>query len=69
MAQNPNLLFEANYDSYSQHADFAKGEKKAFGFPESDLQLRMYPGVKGASKVNSLQISNSERVYYKALIF
>ena len=66
MAQNPNLLFEANYDSYSQHADFAKGEKKAFGFPESDLQLRMYPGVKGASKVNSLQISNSERVYYKA---
>lgn len=65
-AQNPNLLFEAKYDTYSQHADFAKGDKKAYGFPESDLQLRMYPGVPGSSSRSSLQVADTERVHYKA---
>ena len=64
--QNPNLLFEATYDTYSQNADFAKGDKKAYGFPESDLQLRMYPGAPGKSSRNSLQVADTERVHYKA---
>jgi len=62
-AADPNLLFEAKYDTYSQHADFAKGDRKAYGFPESDLQLRMYPGVQ--NKGNSLQLADTERVYYR----
>lgn len=65
-AENPDLLFEANYDTYSQHADFAKGDKKAYGFPENDLQLRMFPGIPGKSARNSLQVADTERVYYKA---
>ncbi len=64
-AQNPNLLFEATYDTYSQHADFARGDKTAYGFPESDLQLRMFPGVPGKSSRSSLQVADTERVYYK----
>ena len=64
--QNPNLLFEATYDTYNQNADFAKGDKKAYGFPESDLQLRMYPGAPGKSVRNSLQVADTERVHYKA---
>lgn len=66
IADNPDLLFEANYDTYSQHADFAKGDKKAYGFPENDLQLRMFPGIPGKSARNSLQVADTERVYYKA---
>ena len=62
-AADPNLLFEAKYDTYSQHADFARGDRKAYGFPESDLQLRMYPGVQ--NKGNSLQLTDTERVYYR----
>ena len=64
-ADNPDLLFEANYDTYSQHADFAKGDKKAYGFPENDLQLRMFPGIPGKSARNSLQVADTERVERK----
>ena len=65
-ARDPNLLFEAKYDTYSQHADFAKGDARAYGFPESDLQLRMYPGVPGkGEKRNSFLLADTERVYYR----
>ena len=58
----PDLLFDANYDTYNLTADHAAGGKAASGFPENDLQLRMFPGIK--AKTNSLIIANNERLYY-----
>ena len=63
-AEPPGKLFEANFDDFSQNASFGAGDLKAYDFPESDLQLRMYSGVGG--KGNSLPLANSERCWYKA---
>ena len=62
-AEPAGKLFEANFDEYSQNASFGSGDLKAYGFPETDLQLRMYFGVTG--KGNSLPLGNSERCWYK----
>ena len=63
-AAEPGLLFHTSFDSYVVDADFAKGNKKGAGLAEKDLQLRMFPGSSG--KGNSLAISHTEKVYYKA---
>ena len=64
LAAPSGLLFEATYDTYSQHADFGKGRTQAQGFPENDLQLRMFQGAKKGG--NALLLANSERCWYPA---
>lgn len=41
------LLFELNYDSWSVNANYSKGNGKCLNFKNPDLQLRMFPGIKG----------------------
>ena len=55
-------IFDLSFDDYTVTPQIAKGNKKHFGFTESDLQLRMYAGVK--DKRNALNLSNSELLYY-----
>ena len=56
-------IFDLSFDDYTVTPQIAKGNKQHFAFTESDLQLRMYAGVKG--KRNALNLSNSEQLYYK----
>ena len=55
-------IFDLSFDDYTVTPQVAKGGKKHFAFTESDLQLRMYAGVK--DKRNALNLSNSEQLYY-----
>lgn len=61
--KDSSLLFKANFDSYSVNADYAKGDPKCYSFKNPDLQLRMFPGIKG--KGNAVSLSNNENCTYK----
>ena len=53
-----SLIFEASFDDFSANASHAAGSKTVRGLPESDLQLRMFPGI--GAKSNALVLSNAE---------
>ena len=53
-----SLLFEASFDDFSANAEYAAGDRTVQGLPESDLQLRMFPGI--GPKSNALVLDNSE---------
>jgi hypothetical protein len=53
-----SLIFEASFDDFSANAGHAEGSKTVRGLPESDLQLRMFPGI--GAKSNALVLSNAE---------
>lgn len=55
-APEPGLLFHTTFDSYNVTADFSKGNPKSTSFKNPDLQLRMFPGIKGEG--NSLRLQN-----------
>ena len=61
-AEEPGLLFNANFDAYSVKANFAKGGASTRLFGEESLQLRMWPGAYG--NVNSFAYSKSETCAY-----
>ena len=53
--------FDLSFDDYTVVPQIAKGGKERTGFPNGDLQLRMYKGVKS----NALNIGNSEQLSFK----
>ncbi len=56
-------LFEVDFNDYGVNAGLAKGDAKGYEFKETDLQLRMFPGVNG--KGNSVNLANSENIVYR----
>lgn len=62
-ADDPSVLFRADYDTYSVTADFAKGSKASPDMAEG-LMMRMFPGPGG--KGNALMLANGETVRYEA---
>ena len=62
-AEDPSILFRADYDTYSVVADFARGSKASPDMSEG-LMMRMFsgPGEKG----NALMLANGETVRYSA---
>ncbi len=56
--RDPALLFEVNFDSFTANAAFARGNGQCRGLGNTDLQMRMFPGVKGTG--NAINLENSE---------
>ena len=54
--------FEVDFNDFGVVPGIAKGSKTPYRFKDFDLQLRMFPGVKGSG--NSLNIANSECVEF-----
>ncbi|MCI5778992.1 MAG: LamG domain-containing protein [Lentisphaeria bacterium] len=44
---DPDLLFEANFDNFSVNADIAAGDAKCKSFADPSLEARKAPGVNG----------------------
>jgi len=61
--KDESLLFAVDFDDYSVNAGFSKGDPKCYSFENPDLQLRMFPGIKG--KGNALTMNNEESCTYK----
>ncbi|MBR7120674.1 MAG: hypothetical protein IKC94_00345 [Lentisphaeria bacterium] len=64
-AGEPDLLFEVNFDQFSTDAAVFGGEKVSTSFANSDLQMRMFPGVNGRG--NAINLENREFLEYPAL--
>lgn len=56
------VIFALDFDDYSVKPGIAAGDPSPRDFTETDLQLRMFPGVNG--KGNSLNLANSETLTY-----
>ncbi len=56
--RDPNLLFSAGFDGFSTVADVAGGNPKSVNWPNQDLNLRMWSGIKNQG--NALMMDNSE---------
>jgi Concanavalin A-like lectin/glucanases superfamily/Carbohydrate family 9 binding domain-like len=54
--------FEVNFDNWSVHANYAKGDPKCLSFANPDLQLRMFTGVTG--KGGGISLGNEETCKY-----
>ena len=63
-ARNPNLLFDATYETDGNKAEFAKGDKIAYAFVASDRVLKKVPGMKQGTK--ALVRTNAQRMFYRA---
>ncbi len=61
--KDSSLLFAVDFDNWSVNAGFAKGDPKCYSFKNPDLQLRMFPGIKGQG--NALAMTNGENCTYK----
>ena len=53
------MLFEINYDNWSMNPNQAEGNPGCLNVEDTDLQLRMHPGING--KGGGLLLSNSEQ--------
>lgn len=59
---DPSLLFQVSFDGYTVNADHAAGKKKANNEDKFELNLRMFPGVKG--KGNAIAMDKTEEVVW-----
>ena len=60
--RDPSLLFQVTFDGYTVNADHAAGKGKAKNEDKFELNLRMFPGVKG--KGNAIAMDKTEEVQW-----
>ena len=60
--RDPSLLFQATFDGYTVNADYAAGNGRAKNENKFELNLRMFPGVKG--KGNAVAMDKTEEIQW-----